>query len=102
MSKALLGLGILLASPTSYAQVTCLGFLPETTVLCEDGGETHKVHGFEELSCGAGRDGILNESVPIYGVDGPTWTNPDETAEISFRMGDGQPVTLRNCVEIWN
>ncbi len=91
---------LVFAATPALAQVQCMGFLPETTVLCEEGGVLNKVHGYEEPSCGAGRDGVLNETIPIRQVDGPTWMGGDENAQVTFVDPDGHSVTFKNCVEV--
>ena len=83
-----------------WAQMVCLGFHPEANLECEDGGETYKVHAFEDVRCGAGRDGVLNDSVPIQDVDGPTWTDSNELAQVTFKL-NGETVTLDRCAEVY-
>jgi len=86
------------ASTQAYGQAVCLGFAPEANLICNDGGELHKVHAFEEAQCAAGRNGVLNDSVPIQDVDGPIWTDESELAQVNFKMNN-QTVTLSNCAE---
>jgi hypothetical protein len=100
MYKAVLALTVFFSAPLAQAQITCMGFLPETTVLCDGNGVLNKVHGEEEARCGAGRDGQLNDTIQIYKVDGPTWREPGDGAEITFLMESGESVTLTHCQEI--
>ena len=75
----------------------CMGFQPEATMYCDDGGEHHKVHAFEEVRCAAGRDGVVNDTIPVENVEGPTWYDGEELAQVSFTTPQGDPVTLKNC-----
>ena len=79
------------------ADIECLGFLPAVVVTCVEDGLESRVEGFEEKRCGEGRDGVLNDAVAIFSVDGPTWYGADATAEVSFVRSDGEPVTLAGC-----
>ena len=79
------------------SDIECLGFLPAVVVKCMDAGVESKVEGFEEKRCGEGRDGVLNDAVAIFSVDGPTWYGADTTAEVSFVSSDGEPVVLTGC-----
>lgn len=97
--KALLIGSVLLMPSMAAADFQCQGFRPETFLNCYDAGGLQRVHGFEEKSCGAGRDGLLNESTPIQNVDGPTWYGSDAMAEVRFTI-EGREVTLKNCEEI--
>ncbi len=82
-------------------EMQCMGFQPEAKVACQVDGNTYKVHAFEEASCGQGRDGTLNDQIPIKNVQGPTWYDIDGPAEVSFRSTDGEPVTMQNCTEVY-
>ena len=79
------------------SEIECLGFLPAVIMTCVDGGLANKVEGFEEKRCGEGRDGVLNDAIAIFSVDGPTWYGADASAEVGFVNGDGEPVILTGC-----
>lgn len=81
-------------------KAVCLGFRPETTLICEDGKVVYKIHAFEEVRCGAGRDGVLNDIDPIQNVDGPNWTDGDELAFVTFIDPSGVERTLHGCREL--
>jgi hypothetical protein len=96
MLKALFTLFLVWVPITAQAEVNCLGFMPAVVLSCVEGGVINKVEGFEEASCGAGRDGLLNDKIQIFSVDGPTWYGDSPDAEVSFLNADGEPITMKN------
>ena len=100
MMKNIALIALLISASTSHAQSVCLGFSPEFTVTCEEGGAVSKVHGFEERGCGSGRDGILNDKISIYKVEGPVWFGGNSGAQVTYTTALGDKVTLKNCMEI--
>lgn len=99
MGKIVLSIAAWTLSPTAYAQVSCLGFAPEITVVCTDAGGAQKIHAWEEEDCGVGRVGELNDEVLVEHVEGPYRQALDGPAAVTF-LHNGESVTLTNCKEL--
>lgn len=102
MLKSLFAILVLGSSFSVFAadeELVCQGFFPEAKLECFEGAKTHIVHAFEEAQCGKGRNGLLDNSVPIQEVDGPLWTDGNPHAQVSFQL-NGETVFLKTCDEI--
>lgn len=99
MGKFVYIIATMVFSSVASAQVTCLGFAPEVTVVCKDSGGAQKIHAWEEEDCGLGRVGMLNDQDMIEKVEGPYRQEIDGPAAVTF-LYNGESVTLSDCKEI--